>query len=280
MKYTLLLFLTLAIASVCGCSGDTSLPDRPASAKSCDAFYADALEIAKQSRDGYFYETGPWMKISPSSEAEVRKLQATLKPLEEQLASYSEKQASLNDENESLYTEYPLLREIIAGTYRASRKSDGIYDINSWTVPPLEDPPKGLNVQYKDRKVTNGLGEVVEIKKELWQVRLTPDASKALDAIEENIRLINDSSHDSNVAQADYIREQITRQKNPSYCMTVADAKRLLGEPDSIIKHDYSSHIWVYRFSNGAVEISLDGDGDLDKPGTIIYLNSENINKL
>ncbi|MBM4093548.1 MAG: hypothetical protein FJ276_29690 [Planctomycetes bacterium] len=293
----LYLTLLLALCSSSSCGRSPSSDDQHARSSTDDralnvgdradgrsgkeAFYNKALILAQESYEGRMTGKGPWMKINADSARNAQSREGELAALEHQLDAAAKTRSDLSDRIESQYTEYPILKQIDEGKYQVRRMSNGIYQFNTWTTPFTSSPPRGVDVQYDERKITDGIGRVTGTKKEIRQVLLTPEASKAMDRVDEYRSELNlDIEHESLVFRASTLREEINRLKSPAYSMSVADVIKRLGTPNSIIKNDFNRQLWVYRFPDGAVEIHVDGLGDLDRKGTIVQLVPQNVNKI
>ena len=66
---------------------------------------------------------------------------------------------------------------------------------------------------------------------------------------------------------------------------SIAEIKKRLGNPESIIKHDFNHQTWIYQFTDGQVHVSvhsggLGGSDDMGRDDTRVYLTPQEVEML
>lgn len=250
--------------------------------KSKHEFYERAMELAQESRDAQDGKEGPWRKINSDSVAEAKRLQKDLKTLEDQLNAAEKKRSELMARKESIFKEYPVFRDSENGKYDLSTVSryDGRYTFNTWgEFPSPNDPPHGVEFCFDEIVKTDGTGRIIGSNNHIRAVVLTSPACKAWDEVENLNSQIHSHEYRSLVDRVGYSRQYIEGLKSPVYSMTASDVIDRLGNPDSIIKHDFNRHAWIYRFPDGTVRIILKGPRNLHENGAIVWLRPQDVDK-
>ena len=129
----------------------------------------------------------------------------------------------------------------------------------------------GLVVSSQDRETS-----ARPVRRSLDRAR---NASKQ-DFYQQTMKLAQDSFEGWRGGEGPWVVKNAEKNR---YILTAGKLKSILGMPDSILKHETLEQVWIYRFPDGAVLVTVasglgyDRSYDFSKDDTLVGLNPENV---
>ncbi len=250
MSLKAIIVITLIALSIAGCGSEGASSNK-------QVFYQKALTLAEESLDGYSHKRGPW--VTPMTEAQ----RSTHEQHKQKIASLDERLSVLRQRQEKHFSESPLSDEATQRKY-----------------PILSDlTTVGLDNNKNGKVETNELPQGV-YQDEYSVFHYTDAAQQEIDAWEAQCERLESEIRELENQKTTLMDERADAASEQTYLMTIGDIKAKLGKPDSILKVDSDEQVWVYRFSDGAVRITVQqysGDTSLDQDKTLALINPQEV---